>query len=85
MKKNLGILVLFGMVFIATAMCSGNFLSAYNLENLILRASLYGIIGIGVSFVIISGGIDLSIGSVIGLIIQINNTIIRVFLNCYGL
>ena len=68
MKKNLGILVLFGMVFIATAMCSGNFLSAYNLENLILRASLYGIIGIGVSFVIISGGLDLSIGSVIGLI-----------------
>jgi ribose/xylose/arabinose/galactoside ABC-type transport system permease subunit len=65
MKKNLGILVLFGMVFIATAMCSGNFLSAYNLENLILCASLYGIIGIGVSFVIISGGIDLSIGSVI--------------------
>jgi len=67
-KKNLGILVLFGIVFIATAVCSGNFLSAYNLENLVLRASLYGIISIGVAFVIISGGIDLSIGSVIGLI-----------------
>ena len=43
-----------------------NFLDAYNLRNLIQRASLFGLIGIGVSFVIITGGIDLSIGSVIG-------------------
>lgn len=68
MKKNLGILSLLIAVFIVTALCSDNFLGAYNLENLILRASLYGIISIGVAFVIISGGIDLSIGSVIGLI-----------------
>jgi len=68
MKKNLGILGLFLVVFIATAFANPDFIKSYNLENLITRASLYGIIGIGVSFVIVTGGIDLSIGSVIGLV-----------------
>ena len=68
MKKNLGILGLFLVVFIATAFANPDFVNAYNLENLIRRASLYGIIGIGVSLVIITSGIDLSIGSMIGLV-----------------
>lgn len=68
MKKNLGILCLFLVVFIATAFANPDFVNAYNLENLIRRASLYGIIGIGVSLVIITSGIDLSIGSMIGLV-----------------
>ncbi|MFK7817844.1 MAG: ABC transporter permease [Planctomycetaceae bacterium] len=68
MKKNLGILMLFIFVFMLTAWQNPNFVNAYNLQNLIQRASLYGIIGIGVSFVIITGGIDLSIGSLIGLV-----------------
>ena len=68
MKKNLGILGLFLVVFIATAFANPDFVNAYNLENLIRRASLYGIIVIGVSLVIITSGIDLSIGSMIGLV-----------------
>lgn len=69
--KNLGIFTLFVVVFALTAFLSPNFLDAFNLRNLIERASLFGLIGIGVSFVIITGGIDLSIGSVIGLIASI--------------
>ena len=68
MKKNLGILVILLVVFTATAIGNSNFLTAYNMFNLLERASLYGIIGIGVAFVIITGGIDLSIGSVVGLV-----------------
>jgi ribose transport system permease protein len=44
------------------------FLSSYNLENLIRRTALFGILSIGVAFVIITGGIDLSIGSVVCLV-----------------
>ena len=44
---------------------SGTFLQPNNVENLLRRTSLYGILGIGVAFVIISGGIDLSVGSVV--------------------
>lgn len=42
-----------------------SFLQGNNLENLMRRTSLYGVLGVGVAFVIISGGIDLSIGSVV--------------------
>lgn len=44
---------------------NGSFLKGNNIENLIRRTSMYGILGIGVAFVIITGGIDLSIGSVV--------------------
>ena len=68
MKKNLGILCILLVVFLATAFGSKNFLTAMNLFNLVERSALYGIIGIGVAFVIITGGIDLSIGSLVGLV-----------------
>src|SRR5262245_14151353 len=68
MKKVLGILGLLVVVFASTALYNPQFVSAYNLQNLVHWTSLFGILSIGVAFVIITGGIDLSIGSVIGLI-----------------
>ncbi len=68
MRKILGITVLLLVVCVITAMASNSFLSGYNLENLIRRTALFGIISIGVAFVIVTGGIDLSIGSVVCLV-----------------
>ena len=68
MKKLLGILILFIVVFGFTAMQNPKFVSAYNMQNLLNWTGLFGILGIGASFVIITGGIDLSIGSVVGLV-----------------
>lgn len=68
MKKNLGILSLLMFVCVVTALLSEGFLSEFNIENLIRRTALFGIISIGAAFVIITGGIDLSIGSVVCLI-----------------
>lgn len=68
MKKILGIFGLLVFVFVVTALKEPNFLSAYNLQNTIRWTSLFGLIAIGVAFVIITGGIDLSIGSTIGLV-----------------
>lgn len=68
MKKLFGIGGLFLTVFVVTAIANPQFISAYNLQNLVRWTSLFGIISIGVAFVIITGGIDLSIGSVIGLV-----------------
>ncbi|MEM7785158.1 MAG: ABC transporter permease [Planctomycetota bacterium] len=42
-----------------------SFLTPNNLENLLRRTALYGVLGVGVAFVIISSGIDLSIGSLV--------------------
>ncbi len=69
MKKIVGILGILIFVVVATIwMSDGIFLRPFNLENLIRRTALFGIISIGVGFVIITGGIDLSIGSVICLV-----------------
>ena len=68
MKKVLGILGLLVTIFVVTWIVEPKFASAYNLQNIIRWTSLFGIISIGVAFVIITGGIDLSIGSLIGLV-----------------
>src|SRR4030095_6724112 len=68
MKKILGITALLMVVCVVTALASDSFLSGYNLENLVRRTALFGVISIGVAFVIVTGGIDLSIGSVVCLV-----------------
>ena len=69
MKKNVfGIFVLLVVIFAITAMINPKFLNAYNMQNLIKWSSLYAVMSIGVALVIITGGIDLSIGSVVGLV-----------------
>ncbi|MGE3878731.1 MAG: ABC transporter permease [Planctomycetota bacterium] len=50
---------------LATALASDAFLLPGNLENLLRRSALFGILSVGAAFVIVTGGIDLSIGSVV--------------------
>jgi ribose transport system permease protein len=68
MKKVLGIFGLLVFVCVVTVIANPKFVNAYNLQNIIRWTSLFAIISIGVAFVIMTGGIDLSIGSTIGLI-----------------
>ncbi|MCB1079427.1 MAG: ABC transporter permease, partial [Verrucomicrobiae bacterium] len=72
MKRILGILILFIVVYVATAIMASevgaDFLSGYAQKNLLRRIAPIGILGIGVAFVIITGGIDLSLGSMVCLI-----------------
>lgn len=68
MSKILGIAGLLLFVCLMTALFSEHFLTAYNIENLLRRTALFGILSIGAGFVIVTGGIDLSIGSVVCLV-----------------
>jgi ribose/xylose/arabinose/galactoside ABC-type transport system permease subunit len=67
-NKVAGILLLLVLICVGTTLLSPGFMTSFNVVNNLRYISEYGIIGIGVAFVIITGGIDLSIGSVIGLI-----------------
>jgi ribose/xylose/arabinose/galactoside ABC-type transport system permease subunit len=67
-KKTQGFFLLLVFVWLGTFFLNDGFASEYNSRNLIRYCSMFGIIGIGVMFVIVTGGIDLSIGSTIGLI-----------------
>jgi ribose transport system permease protein len=49
------------------ALTTPHFFGWRNAENVITQVSITGILAIGMTYVIISGGIDLSVGSVLGL------------------
>lgn len=75
--KVLGpILALVVLVIIGAAL-NGNFLSAGNISNVLSRSAFIGIIAVGMTFVITSGGLDLSVGSmaafIAGLMILVMN------------
>ena len=67
MKKILGIFLLLVAVMIVTTIAQPSFVTPYNLQNVIRWSAMFAILGVGVAFVIITGGIDLSIGSLVGL------------------
>ncbi|NOS71151.1 MAG: ABC transporter permease [Verrucomicrobia bacterium] len=67
MKKELGILTLLLVLCGVTAAINPQFLSAANLTNLANSIGLFGVFSLGLGLVIITGGIDLSVGSVFAL------------------
>ncbi len=65
-RESGGILVL--LIFIAALILTTNdFLTLTNLDNLVRQVAVFAILSIGQLFVILTGGIDLSVGSVLGL------------------
>jgi ribose/xylose/arabinose/galactoside ABC-type transport system permease subunit/ABC-type sugar transport system substrate-binding protein len=56
----IGLVILFGIA-------SPHFLSTDNVLNVMQQSAINAILGIGLTFVIISGGIDLSVGSILAL------------------
>jgi len=67
MKKELGIFVLLVLLCAVTGFENPRFFSEANIANTANLIGLFGIFSIGVGLVIITGGIDLSIGSMIAL------------------
>ena len=72
MKKLIGIAALLLVVAVVTTLLSYDsstgsftFLSAYNVENLLRRVGMFGVLSVAAAFVIVTGGIDLSIGAVV--------------------
>ncbi len=49
----------------ATALLTSRFLSPLNLSNILVQSSIMAVISIGMTFVIIGGGFDLSVGSTV--------------------
>ncbi|CDX20298.1 D-ribose transporter subunit; membrane component of ABC superfamily [Mesorhizobium plurifarium] len=59
----LGLLLL---MWIVLAVATPSFATALNITNLLRQGSLIAILAVGQTFVIITGGIDLSVGAVVG-------------------
>lgn len=67
MRTELYLVGLLAVLFLFFSVTSDVFLTVNNLKTLVRQVSIYGIIAIGMLVVIISAGIDLSVGSVTGL------------------
>ena len=52
---------------LVTALLTDRFLSPLNLTNILVQSSIMAVIAIGMTFVIIGGGFDLSVGSTVAL------------------
>lgn len=68
MKKEIGIFSLLVILCIIVSILNPRFLAATNLQNMARLVGAYGIFSIGIGIVIITGGIDLSVGSVFALL-----------------
>jgi ribose transport system permease protein len=68
MKKELGTFLLLVLLCIVVSILNPRFLAAANLQNMSRLIGAYGIFSIGLGIVIITGGIDLSVGSVFALL-----------------
>ena len=66
--KDLGLAVLILVVGLAVALINPRFLSPVNLANTLNLIGLFGMFSVASAFVIVTGGIDLSVGSVIALL-----------------
>jgi ribose transport system permease protein len=64
--RGLTLLILLVAMWIGLSFSTTTFLTPTNFVNLARQASIWSIIAIGQTFVIITGGIDLSVGAVIG-------------------
>jgi ribose transport system permease protein len=65
-KKYGTFIVLIVLVFIISLM-NPKFLSMYNILNIFRQVSINGLIAFGMTFVILTGGIDLSVGAILAL------------------
>lgn len=55
-------------IIVVTSVIQPDFLNPGNLINIIRQTSINGILAVGMTFVILTGGIDLSVGAIIGIV-----------------
>ncbi|WP_036170839.1 ABC transporter permease [Massilia sp. 9096] len=66
--KGIGPVIALVLLCIAGALLNPDFATLDNMMNVLTRTAFIGIIAVGMTFVIVSGGIDLSVGSMAALI-----------------
>ncbi|MCB9959446.1 MAG: ABC transporter permease [Rhodospirillaceae bacterium] len=65
--RRFGIFIAFLVLCMAASLWNDNFFSEGNLINVLRQSSINGILAIGMTFVILTKGIDLSVGSLVAL------------------
>lgn len=65
--KSWGLAIALIVISLALSLAKPNFLTVPNLINVMRQISINGILAVGVTYVLLSGGVDLSLGSLVAL------------------
>jgi ribose/xylose/arabinose/galactoside ABC-type transport system permease subunit len=76
---NLGLVLIFGSIILIFALISPVFRTAQNLRNILSGFSHIAIMSVGMAFPLITGGIDLSVGAIMGLVGMIVFDLLLIF------
>ena len=66
--KSMGMFWALILICLIASVISPNFLKASNIVNVIRLVSINGIIAMGMTFVVLTGGVDLSVGAIVGVV-----------------
>ena len=66
-QTEVSLVLIIAVLFIAAAIGTNNFVTSYNLMNILKQSAVIGVIAVAETFVIITGGIDISCGAVVGM------------------
>jgi ribose/xylose/arabinose/galactoside ABC-type transport system permease subunit len=66
-SRYAAVLVLLAGIFVYFSVTQDRFLTGANIENLLTSVSILWVVSIGMTFVVLTGGIDLSVGSLLAL------------------
>jgi len=66
-RTEFSLVIIIVVIFLVAAFGTDNFLTNYNLTNILKQCSIIGVISISATFIIITGGIDLSCGAICGM------------------
>lgn len=69
--RQAGVLMALVLLVIVSAVLSDRFLTLPNLLNVLRQVSIVGILAVGMTFVVLTKGIDLSVGSLLGVSVVI--------------
>jgi ribose/xylose/arabinose/galactoside ABC-type transport system permease subunit len=73
----------YGLIWALVLLCavasltSSHFLQAANLVNVLRQIALSGILGVGLTFVILTAGIDISVGAIVGVVVVVGSTLLN--------
>ncbi|MGI6170011.1 MAG: ABC transporter permease [Christensenellales bacterium] len=64
--KRYGLFIILGVMIVVMTLVHPRFFAMDNFANIMRQMAVNGLLAIGVTFIILTGGIDLSIGSIVG-------------------
>jgi ribose/xylose/arabinose/galactoside ABC-type transport system permease subunit len=80
-RTGIAVVAFIALIVVVNVLTNGNFFTAGNLTNVLRQITYNAILAVGQTFVIITAGIDLSVGS----LIQLTGVVMAQFANASGL